>query len=155
LQDQGDYDQSMRLHEEVLALQHEIGHPEGMANSLHNMGAVAQDQGDSLKARAFFTESLKIQQVVVDKRQTAATLEAIAELALLDEEGDRAVRLLGYAEALREAIASPIPPNSQADYERVVDIARAQLDETAFAAAWAAGRALTLDQAIAYALEEG
>jgi len=35
-----------------------------------------------------------------------------------------------------------------------VAAARSQLDEAAFATAWAAGQALTLEQAIAYALEE-
>jgi hypothetical protein len=40
-------------------------------------------------------------------------------------------------------------------YERAVAIVRAQLDEATFAAAWAAGRTMTLEQAIAYALELG
>ena len=42
-----------------------------------------------------------------------------------------------------------------ADYERFVAAARSDLDEEAFAAAWAKGRAMTLEQAIAYAIESG
>ena len=42
----------------------------------------------------------------------------------------------------------------RADYDRIVAAARAQLDEAAFDVAWAAGRALTLDEAIAEALRE-
>ena len=43
-------------------------------------------------------------------------------------------------------------PIDRADYDRDVAAIRAQLDETTFAAAWAAGRALSLEQAIAEAL---
>jgi hypothetical protein len=40
------------------------------------------------------------------------------------------------------------------DYERDIALARAQLGEEAFTAAWATGQAMSLEQAIAYALEE-
>ena len=39
------------------------------------------------------------------------------------------------------------------DYERWVTVARTQLDEPTFAAVWAEGQKLTLDEAIAEALE--
>ena len=44
-------------------------------------------------------------------------------------------------------------PDERACYERSVAAARAQLDEAAFAAAWAEGRAMTLEQAILFALD--
>jgi hypothetical protein len=46
-----------------------------------------------------------------------------------------------------------LEPTDRADYERSVSVARERLDEPVFAAAWADGRAMTLEQAIAYALE--
>ncbi len=63
-----------------------------------------------------------------------------------------AARLSGAAEALREALGTPVPPVNRAEYERNVRAMRAQIDEKAFAAAWAEGRAMTLQQATAYAL---
>jgi hypothetical protein len=66
---------------------------------------------------------------------------------------ERTARLLGAAEALRAAIGLPLPPAERPDYERTVAAARAQLDEAAFATAWAQGRAMSLDQLVAYALE--
>jgi hypothetical protein len=39
-------------------------------------------------------------------------------------------------------------------HERYVAATRAQMDEAAFTIAWAAGQAMTLEQAIAYALED-
>ena len=46
----------------------------------------------------------------------------------------------------------PLPPAYRAAYERDVAATRAQLDEATITAAWAAGRAMTPEQAIAYAL---
>ena len=62
-------------------------------------------------------------------------------------------RLCGAAEALRAAIGAPLPPIDRAEYDRVVDAARATLREAAFAGALASGRALTPEQAVAYALD--
>jgi hypothetical protein len=65
----------------------------------------------------------------------------------------RAARLFGASDALFEAIGQVRDPAFAAAYERFVADVRAQVDAAAFAAAYAAGQALTLEQAIAYALE--
>jgi hypothetical protein len=65
---------------------------------------------------------------------------------------ERAARLFGAAEALHEAIGKPLPPFLRADYDRDVAAVHAQLDDATFDAAWAAGQALSLEQAIAEAL---
>jgi hypothetical protein len=44
-------------------------------------------------------------------------------------------------------------PLDRAEYDCAIAAACIQLDDATFAAAWAAGRAMTLEQAIAYALE--
>jgi hypothetical protein len=59
--------------------------------------------------------------------------------------------LFGAAEALREAAQTPQPLYRRANYERDLAAARARLDEAAFAAAWAEGRAMGMEQAVAYA----
>jgi hypothetical protein len=51
-------------------------------------------------------------------------------------------------------VGSPITPDNQEEYEHELSAIRAALGEEAFAAAWEAGRALSWEQAIAYALEE-
>jgi hypothetical protein len=48
----------------------------------------------------------------------------------------------------------PMPPVARADYERDVAIARTELDEVTWNPAWAEGQAMTLEQAVAYALQE-
>jgi hypothetical protein len=63
-------------------------------------------------------------------------------------------RVGGSAERLREEIGAPKPPHAREEYDREIAAARATLGEEAFAAAWGGGRGMTLEQAVAYALEE-
>jgi hypothetical protein len=65
----------------------------------------------------------------------------------------RAARLFGAGEALREAIGASVL-FYLVDYDRAVAAARDALGEEALATAWAQGREMTLDQAVAYALDE-
>jgi len=83
----------------------------------------------------------------------AHQLECFAFIAKAQEEDERAARLFGAAEALRENINIPMMPTERPEYDREGSDLRANMDEAAFAKAWAEGRALTMDQAIAYALE--
>ena len=72
----------------------------------------------------------------------------------------RAGCLWGAAERLREEIGSPRPLNERPRYDEQVAAARAGAwkatgDDVAFDAVWNEGRAISLEQAIAYALEKG
>jgi DNA-binding NarL/FixJ family response regulator len=60
-----------------------------------------------------------------------------------------AVRLLAAAAALRDSLGTPLPPVSRAAYSRSLATARTQLGEQAFAVAWAEGRGMTWEQALA------
>ena len=66
----------------------------------------------------------------------------------------RAARLYGAAEALREVTRSPLALFDSPAYVRGVAEARAKLDEAVFAADWAAGRTMALEQIIAEAHAE-
>ena len=61
----------------------------------------------------------------------------------------------GAASALRESIGSPWSPAEQEEIDQQVAAVREALGEAAFAAAWDAGRAMTWEQAVEYALAEG
>jgi hypothetical protein len=58
------------------------------------------------------------------------------------------VRLLGAAAAMRGEIGTPLPIVDRAAIEDAMATARAVLGEASFAAAWTAGQALSLEQAI-------
>jgi hypothetical protein len=63
------------------------------------------------------------------------------------------VRLFGAAAALRASIGSVIDPVDQSEYENRLMSLRADVGEKRFAARWDEGHALTLEQAVDYALE--
>jgi hypothetical protein len=65
---------------------------------------------------------------------------------------EHSARLLGAAGALRETFGLRRPPADQVEHERRVASAKVALGETGFEATWAEGRAMTLEQAIEYAL---
>jgi hypothetical protein len=64
------------------------------------------------------------------------------------------VRLLGAVESFLGTISVPQLPTDQLAYDHNVAALRAQLDEAAFNAAWVEGRVMSMEQAVAYALEQ-
>ncbi len=96
-----------------------------------------------------YEESLAFAQKLAIKTYTASCLEGLADVFVAQREAARAARLWGAAEALREAMGTPIPPVYRADYERSVAAARTKLGEQAFASAWAEGRTMTPEQVLA------
>ena len=145
------------LVEESLALFTALGVSGGVASALEALGLVALDQGEGGRAAALLRQGLGLEWALGDRRSSAMALERLARA--LAGQGQhpaaaiRAVRLLGAAAALRQAIGAPRSPLERPDYEATVQAAQAALGAAAFAEAWAAGQALTPEQAMAEALE--
>jgi predicted ATPase/class 3 adenylate cyclase/DNA-binding CsgD family transcriptional regulator len=157
---QGDYERAAALYDESLTIFQEVGDRWGMAVVRHNLGYVARARGDYTQAAALFAESLVRFQALGERWSIGDCLAGLAAVAtragrqLMDAQ--RAARLLGAAESVHEALdpsGGMGEPANRVEWDRTVAAARAQLDEATFAAAWEEGRAMTLEQAIAYALE--
>jgi hypothetical protein len=102
---------------------------------------------------ALYSKTLPGWQELGHRAALAHELECFAFIAVAQAQPQRAARLLGRAEALRESIDSPMRASEHAEYDQNVSALRAQMDDSAFAAAWAEGRAMMMEQAIALALE--
>jgi hypothetical protein len=144
------------LAEESLVLYREMEYRKGTAESLSLLARIATVRGDYTSASVLCNECLAIAKELGDRELLASGLEAVAGLIAAQEARRtstkgalRAAKLWGAAESLREAIGAPIPPLERATYERAVTAMRTQLGEETFAAAWAQGRSLTPDQALA------
>ncbi len=151
---QGKYDRATALLEEGLALardQHDIW---SIAFGLAVLGRVAWLQGDLVRAVALQRESLALRRELADRHGITVCLEGLAWVANGQGQPVSAARLFGAAEALRERIGAVPWPLWLAEHERNVAATRARLGEEAFAAAWAAGRALAVDEALGEALGE-
>ncbi len=149
---QGDNMRAAACYEESLARFRTLSHTWGIAAVLHTLGHVLRAQGDSARAIACFSESLTRYWKMGHKEGTSLCLNGFAGVAGEMGQPVRAARLFGAAEALRETIGLSRQSDERAIYDRSVAAVRAQLEEAAFAAAWAEGRAMPLEQAIAEAL---
>jgi hypothetical protein len=111
-------------------------------------------QGDYASARLLFEEAITNFRELGDKVALISNLEGFAAVIAAEGKPKQAARLYGAAEALREAIGVPLEPSGRAHYKRDVAAARALLDEAAWMAAWAAGRAMSFEDAVTFALEK-
>jgi non-specific serine/threonine protein kinase len=139
---------------EALAVARQVGDRDLIATALANLSSVALRQGEVVQAEELGREALALYWELGDPRRCAVGLEALASTAGMAGYGARAARLLGTAAALRDALGAPLPPHEWADVEQAVSASRARLGEEAWAAALAAGRALSLQAVIAEALGE-
>jgi predicted ATPase/DNA-binding CsgD family transcriptional regulator len=137
------------LAEKSVVLYKEMGYLHGTAESLSALGKVLAAEGDYAAAQALDEESLALSGALDEKWVIAACLVSLGEVVAAQQKLAWAAQLWGAAEALRDAIGVPIQPVERADYERSLSAARVHLGERAFAAAWAQGRAMTPEQALA------
>jgi predicted ATPase/DNA-binding SARP family transcriptional activator len=141
--------------EEGLIIAEKARDRQGIARALLLLGRVAQAQTDIDKARFLLRRSLSLCHELGEHREAAERLEGLAAVDRAQGQLLRAARLLAAADALRNTHGPPVAPIDRADREQQGATVRAALGEAAFAAAWAAGRAMSLEDAITFALQDG
>jgi len=150
----GDLQQARTAVMESLEVAREMGDKVGIARALHDLGQITLKREDRTTARGYFRESLALWCQIGLDWGTVESLEGFAYLATAQQQPERAARLLGAAELLREAIGIRHRPFERVDYESEVAEIRTALGEEAFAAAWGAGRTMSREQTIRYALAD-
>src|SRR5258708_36464436 len=129
-----------------MALFQEMKLQDGTALSLYALAQVAAAQGDHAGSQALYEQGLVVVRKSGDKWTIPSGLEGLAAAVAAQGNHAWAAHLWGTAEALREAIGTPLPPVECVAYDRAITAARTQLGEPAFAAAWVEGRTLSLEQ---------
>ena len=151
---QGDHRRAAGLCLESLALSREIGSMINIAFALRSLALVALRQGDYERAVASYTECLDLCKEARMPGVVTECLEGLARVASAREEYQRAARLFGAADASFAVLGGQLPLwFDQSDHDRRAAFTRAELGEAAFVAARAEGRAMSLEQAVEYALE--
>ena len=147
--------ESARAHlEESLRILRRLGSTEDITRCLLFLGHLACDRGDYAAARARFAEMMKDAPLERHRYAVPFALEACARLAAGEGQAARALRLAGAADVLRQTIGNPLPPAFQAYLRRDLERAWQALSEEEGAAAFEEGQAMTLEEAIAHAVEE-
>jgi tetratricopeptide (TPR) repeat protein len=126
----------------------------GLAYAIKGLADVAFEQGDFSTASSYYDECLILFQKGADYAGLPFALESVAALARAKNQLEKAARIFGAADALRKRTHTPLPPPNHNTHQINLSILRQQLDPATFAMAWIEGSAMTMDQAITYALEK-
>lgn len=147
---QGDLDQALALSVEGATLCRRIDHWGYLALALCNLAQVNLALGHQAEAAAFYDESLSYAEAIRSGFMIADALSGLAAVALAVGQPAKAARLLGAVEGICEARSHPVLPHHFQQW-RTLAGTRAALADATFTAAWEAGRALSLDTAVAEA----
>jgi predicted ATPase/DNA-binding CsgD family transcriptional regulator/Tfp pilus assembly protein PilF len=148
----GQIDEARRLYEECLSIDRALGHRSAQGSVLNNLGHLAIMRGDLGQARVLLRESLLASREGGDRRRLGFTLSAVAGLLAAEGNVAGAIRLDAAGRAALATMDATLAPAMRALYDAQLAPAREALGEDGVAAAESAGRAMTLDQAVADAL---
>jgi predicted ATPase len=151
---QGDVLAARILYQASLEAFREAGDPWGSARSLTDLAYIDCEQGDHLASRTEFREALEIFAGLGHRRGAARALEGAACLALAQGHAERALKLAAAAAHLRQLISAPLHQAEQSKLEQELLPAWKLLTEAEGKRAWAAGSAMSLEEAIKDLLEE-
>jgi hypothetical protein len=149
---QGQYAEARTQLAESEMLFRQIGDRQMVNASISEQAHVERRLGRYEQALALYTKTIKGWQELGHRAALAHELECCAFIACAQADGQRAARLFGAAEALRASANAPMAGMERAEYEQNVSALRGLLDADALEAAWAEGRGMTVDEAVAYAV---
>ena len=151
----GDHEAARRLCEASVARLEELGAMRDLAYALAGLAEVLRAEGQPLPARGHFCRCLRVAAQISFPRPAEGALTGLAGIAEAAGEPGRAACLLGAAEALRKATGTTMAPGEAEEDPLRLARLRAALGDECFQAAWDAGQAMSLDEAVTYALGEG
>jgi tetratricopeptide (TPR) repeat protein len=154
MREQNALDRAETFYAESLACWRELGDKRGMATSFNNLGLLAHARGDYSQALGFCRQGLALCREVGEQNGSAMCLDRMAQALGALGQAASAAQLMGAAQAIRIAANVVMAHDYRLEHDEMVRALRAQLDEPAFTAAWNQGRAMPLDQVIAYAMED-
>ena len=149
---QGDHDRFEAFAEQELAYNREVGDPGGIANALVKLAEAARLRGDLLGATDRAREALRLRAEQRDWTGISNALRLFGHIALAGDQPAIAARWFGAEDTVRAAYGFAVEYEYRALHDRAIDDARAALGDEVFAATWAAGRAMPIEETVAEAL---
>jgi predicted ATPase/DNA-binding SARP family transcriptional activator len=149
---QDDYTQAEIFYRESLALADELNSSWHRDLLLDNLACVAQHKGEYLPAQMHYQKMLVFSQKARSDMDCAGYLAGLAGVAGALGNLVRAVRLFAAVKCQLAFLGVRLDYADHAEYERNLAAVRIQMEDDEFENVWAEGRAMTLEQAIEYAL---
>ena len=150
--DQGDYERAQALSQEALAMAKENDSEMSSIFALHVLSRVALTKGDYEKAGEFLVPMMEAARLGGDRADITHALDNLAILAAARQQPDRAATIFAANQDWYRRVERSMTSRERAEHDAWLSAAQQALSEEAFSSAWAAGQALTMEQAIAYAL---
>jgi predicted ATPase/DNA-binding SARP family transcriptional activator len=156
VQNQGDLHRAQGLYEESLAIRRELGDKRGMAYSLINLGNLALAENRIDQAHSHLYQSLRICQEIDEKRFVLYSLSGFAYALALMAGGrhQRAAQLQGAIDTQIKKFSMSLEALEQKLHDQTSALLMASLGKDHYRQEFETGRAMSLEQAVAYALEE-
>jgi len=139
-------------YQEALKVFRHLRHKSFETVLLSELGHVARAMGNINEAKELYEQTLIRFQDQGHRPAIAHQLESFAFIAIREEEPERAAKLFGAAEALRERIKAQMQELESIEYNNAVIRIKSLLSEEEFDSLWKQGRELTMEQAIKFAL---
>ena len=152
-QSQGNYAEARARFEAGLPVFEEFKDRQRILMLRSELAHLERKQGHISEAKKLYRETLQEWQELGYRAAIAHQLECFAMLAKAAEDEQRAARIFGAAEALREKINIPMQPMERMEYDHEVKELRDGMNTEDFAKYWTEGRALSMEEAIRFALE--
>ena len=151
---QHDYVQARQYYEKSLDISRTYGMKEDWGVNLYLLGLLALHQNNYSDARQYFVDYIKAERESLNKLNAYIFVLSQAAISAGINQPERAARFSGAAQGISETLGYQISHFNQAEFDRHIQIAREQLGEIEFQELQAIGRAMTMEQAVAYALED-
>jgi predicted ATPase/class 3 adenylate cyclase len=153
---EGDYPRARRLIEESRRLfETSLGAEHWIVGDVTPLGDLARSEGDDARAGELYRSAVAAAREAEWRPGLARLVNLFGVLAVQRGRHGRGARLLGAAAGDDLQTAAKFFPEMPRERAEALLAARSALGEAAFATAWAAGQALTVDEALAEALAEG
>jgi hypothetical protein len=149
---EGDYNRAAHEFNDALELFRRSEDTWGIFRMLTNLGQVSVLRKHYARAKALAAEGIAISEELGDLREVALYLEVFAAAEAEQDAAGRAARLWGASDRLLESVGSPLQPENAMLRDRCFNNAKESLGEGLFQAGLSEGRAMTLREAIQYAL---
>jgi tetratricopeptide (TPR) repeat protein len=150
----GDLPAALTLREKAAAIARQRGDRWTLGMALMGAATIVRAQGDLSRSTTLYREALAVLRELEERWLAPRAVEGLAGCALLDGDHPRAARLFGAAAALREASGTREMSLWRVLFDSDIADLKAAMSDLAFTTTWAEGRAMTLEQAVAYALNE-
>ncbi len=149
---QGDQARALILYEECYRVQQELGDIWRAAVTLANLGSVTSTLGELERAQDLYRASLATRRDLGDRQGIVLTLLGLGHLAHRQDLDLRAAHLLAAGAVLGGQLGVALPSSGLAEHERIIQEIHQALGDQQYAAAWAAGAAMTMERAVEYGL---